>query len=72
MSNKVKSVLSFLIHLISIAIQNSNLIIITAGEDLLAGGAQHKGVFVLRSVGARHVHQRRISIHQASVDQLLH
>lgn len=47
------------------------LIIIAAGEHLLAGGSQEDGVLVLRYVASLLVAERRVGLHDAHLAQVL-
>lgn len=50
--------------------KNTFSVVVAAGDDLLAGGAEEDGVFELGSVGASLVHQRRMRSHQPRLPKL--
>ena len=48
------------------------LVVISPGQNLLAGGAQQEGVFVLGHIRAGHVDEGWTGVDQARVHELLH
>ncbi len=46
-------------------------IILSLADNLLAGGPEEDGVFVLRCVASLHVTKRRVRVHDACVTEIL-